>query len=118
MLEATLLVIILSSGGDYTVEMPSMKECLDARTTISEQDPTVKTLCIPHWTPLIKYPQFMAMFMAMINQIKDGESNEKESEIDWLNVYPRGNICDEKSKFDLLKETPTSCSQDSPLKRN
>ena len=118
MLEATLLIIILSSGGDYTVEMPSMKECLDARTTISEQDPTVKTLCIPMADDTAKMQEFMAMFMAMINQIKDGESNEKESEIDWLNVYPRGNICDEKFKLDWLRETPTSCSQDSPLKRN
>ena len=31
-------------GGDYTAEMPSMKECLDARIVIAEQDPNVKTL--------------------------------------------------------------------------
>ena len=48
MLKAMLVVTALASGGgDYNVEMPSMKECLDARITIAEQDPNVKTLCVP-----------------------------------------------------------------------
>ena len=63
-----------------------------------------------------KIREFLVMYMAMINQVKDRESqvkiNEKESEID----------CDEKSNLNQfltqLKETPTACSQDSPLKRN
>ena len=46
MLKAMLVVTALG-GGDYTVEMPSMKDCLDARITIAEQDPNVKTLCVP-----------------------------------------------------------------------
>ena len=114
MLKATLLVtyFVLGAGSNYTVEMPSMEECLDARVTIAEQNPAVKTLCIPTADDTAKMQEFLAMFMAMINQIKDEESqvkiNEKELEID----------CDEKSKLDWLREPPTSCSQDSPLKRN
>jgi len=103
MLKAILLITVLGVDGDYTVEMPSMEECLDARVTIAEQNPTVKTLCIPMADDTAKMQELFTIFMNMIDQIR-----EKESEIG----------CDEKSKFDLLKETPTSCSQDSPLKRN
>mgnify|MGYP003320686823 FL=1 len=42
-----LIVTALGGANVYTVEMPSMKDCLDARITIAEQDPNVKTLCIP-----------------------------------------------------------------------
>ena len=47
MLKAMLIVTALAGGGDYTTEMSSMKECLDARETIAKQDPNVKTLCVP-----------------------------------------------------------------------
>ena len=47
MLKAMLIVTALGGTNVYTVEMPSMKECLDARITIAEQDPNVKTLCVP-----------------------------------------------------------------------
>jgi len=110
MLETILLVMILNSGGAYfAVETPSMKECLDSRIKIIEQNPTMKTLCLPTVDDTAKMQEFLAMYMTMINQIKD-----RESEID----------CDEKSNLDQflnqLMETPRTCSQDrdNPLLRN
>jgi hypothetical protein len=115
MLKATLLVILLSSGGDYTIEMPSMEECLDIRTTIAEQDPTVKTLCLPIaeeecLDARTTMQEYLSMFLAMINQVKDEEQEEKVI------------VCDEKPNLDQflnqLKEPSTTCPQNSPLLRN
>ena len=112
MLETILLVIILNSGGAYfAVETPSMKECLDSRIKIIEQDPTMtmKTLCLPMVDDTAKIQEFLVVYMTMINQIKD-----RESEID----------CDEKPNLNQflnqLMETPKACSQDrdNPLLRN
>ena len=108
MLETILMVIILNSGGAYfAVETPSMKECLDSRIKIIEQDPNMKTLCLPMVDDTVKIQEFLVVYMAMINQIKD-----RESEID----------CDEKSNLDQflnqLMKTPTTCPQNDPLLRN
>ena len=46
MLKAMLVVTALGGGGDYTAEMPSMEECLDARIVIAEQDLPTPVLCI------------------------------------------------------------------------
>jgi len=79
MLKAILLVTALG-GGDYSAEMPSMKECLDARTTISEQDPNVKTLCVPMADDTAKVHEFFMIFMDMIDQLREFE--EKTSPFD------------------------------------
>ena len=76
MLKAILLVTALGGGGDYTVEMPSMKECLDARTTIAEQDPNVKTLCVPMADDTAKVQEFFYLFMDMIDQLRERELEE------------------------------------------
>ena len=72
MLKAILLVTALG-GGDYSVEMPSMNECLDARTTIAEQDPNVKTLCVPMADDTAKVQEFFMIFMDMIDQLREKE---------------------------------------------
>ena len=67
-----LLVTALGGGGDYTAEMPSMEECLDARIVIAEQDATLKTICIPMADETAKMQEFFDLFMDMVNQIKAG----------------------------------------------
>ena len=76
MLKAILLVTALGVGGDYSVEMPSMKECLDARIAISEQDPNVKTLCVPMADNTAKVQEFFYLFMDMIDQLRERELEE------------------------------------------
>ena len=92
MLKAILLVTALGGGGDYSVEMPSMNECLDARTTIAEQDSNVKTLCVPMADDTAKVQEFFMIFMDMIDQIKAKDfpvvrDDEYQSPID-------GYVCD------------------------
>ena len=113
-----LVVTALGGGGDYTAEMPSMEECLDARIVIAEQDALLKTLCVPMADETAKMQELFGIFMDMIDQIK---SREKEEETTFFDGYkcdssvkpgvviqthpPRIN-CDEESKPDWLKEEP------------
>ena len=85
MLKAMLVVTALGGGGDYTAEMPSMEECLDARIVIAEQDPNVKTLCVPMADESAKMQEFFDLFMDMIDKIK---AKEKE------NPTKLGYVCD------------------------
>ena len=73
MLKAMLVVTALSGGGDYTVEMPSMKDCLDARITIAEQDPNVKTLCVPRSDDSAQVQGILDSFMKIIMEMKKEE---------------------------------------------
>ena len=73
MLKAILLITTLGVGGEYSVEMPSMEECLDARITIAEQDPNVKTLCIPMADNTADVQEFFMIFMDMIDQLREKE---------------------------------------------
>ena len=76
-----LLIIIALSGipgagttpMQYTVDMPSMKECLDARVDIIEQDPSLKTLCIPRADDIEKMRDFFGIVLDMIDQLKSIE---------------------------------------------
>ena len=79
MIKALLIVSALAGGGEYTTEMPSMQACLDARIAIVKQDSTLKTLCVPKGDDTAKIKEFFAIFMGMIDQIKEYE------EIDRLN---------------------------------
>ena len=76
-----LVVTALGGGGDYTTEMPSMKECLDARITIAEQDPNVKTLCVPMANETETMQEILDSVMEMIKKIRKEERFE-------------GHICD------------------------
>ena len=54
MMKALLIVSALSGNmGSYEVEMPSMKDCLDARIAILEQDSDAKTICVPTLAPVL-----------------------------------------------------------------
>ena len=76
MLKAMLVVTALAGGGDYTVEMPSMKDCLDARITIAEQAPTVKTLCVPKSDDSAKVQEILDSFLKMIKDMRKEERFE------------------------------------------
>ena len=111
MLKAMLVVTALG-GGDYTVEMPSMKDCLDARITIAEQDPNVKTLCVPKSDDSAKVQELLNSFLEMIKKIRKEERFEgyicDSSVLPGLVIHtspPRIN-CDEEPKPDWLKEEP------------
>ena len=99
MLKALLLITPLV-GFDHTVEMPSMEECLDARVTIAEQNPDVKTLCIPTWVPTsvltadesTNTQEFFAIFKNIIDQIKEKESNPNKKDGPWVAYYPNGQL--------------------------
>ena len=118
MLKAMLIVTALGGGGDYTAEMSSMEECLDARIVIAEQEPNVKTLCVPMADESAKMQELFGIFMDMIDQIKAGEKEEEKisrsgyvcdnSVLPGVVIQtspPRIN-CDEKSVPEWLKENP------------
>ena len=114
MLKAMLIVTALGGGGDYTAEMPSMKECLDARISIAEQDATLKTLCVPMADDQAKVQEILNSFLEMIKKIRKEERFEgyicDSSVLPGLVIHthpPRIN-CDEepKPKNDWLKEEP------------
>ena len=79
MIKAMLIVTALSGGVDYTTEMPSMESCLKARDAITKQDASFKPLCVAKEDDSNKNQTFFAIFMNMIDQIKEYE------EIDRLN---------------------------------
>ena len=112
MLKAMLVVTALGGGGDYTAEMPSMKECLDARITIAEQDPNVKTLCVPMANEAETVQEILDSFLEMIKKMRKEERFEgyicDSSVLPGLVIQsspPRIN-CDEEPKPDWLKEEP------------
>jgi hypothetical protein len=118
MIKAMLIVTALGGGGgDYTAEMPSMEECLDARISIAEQDATLKTLCVPMANESARMQEFFDLFMAMIDQIKAGERENESSNTNYvcdssvdpgivIQTFPPRINCDEKSIPDWLKEEP------------
>lgn len=78
MMKALLIVSALGGGmGSYEVEMPSMKECLDARVAIMEQDKGAKTLCVPAVAETDKMERFFSIFMSIVTQMKELE-NERD----------------------------------------
>ena len=78
MMKAMLIVSALGGGmGSYEVDMPSMKECLDARVAIMEQDKGAKTLCVPALTETDKMERFFSIFMGIVTQMKELE-NERD----------------------------------------
>ena len=111
MLKAMLIVTALG-GGDYTTEMPSMKECLDARITIAEQDPNVKTLCVPMANETETMQEILDSVMEMIKKIRKEERFEghicDSSVLPGLVIHtsPPRIYCDEEPKPNWLKEEP------------
>ena len=77
-MKALLIVSALGGGmGAYEVEMPSMKECLDARVSIIEQYKEAKTLCVPAITETDKMERFFSIFMGIVTQMKELENDSR-----------------------------------------
>ena len=113
MLKAMLIVTALAGGGDYTAEMSSMKECLDARETIAKQDSNVKTLCVPMSDETAKMKEFFNIFLDMIDQIKLMEKEENSSHFD-------GYQCDSSILPGLVIQTSPpkiNCDEIGPKKK-
>ena len=78
MMKAMLIVSALGGGmGAYEVEMPSMKECLDARVSIIEQYKEAKTLCVPAITETDKIDRFFSILMCIVTQMKELENDSR-----------------------------------------
>ena len=78
MMKALLIVSALGGGmGSYEVDMPSMKECLDARVSIIEQYKEAKTLCVPAITETDKMERFFSIFMGIVTQMKELENDSR-----------------------------------------
>ena len=78
MMKALLIVSALSGNmGSYEVEMPSMKDCLDARIAILEQDSDAKTICVPTIAETDKMEKFFSIFMGIVSRMKELE-NERD----------------------------------------
>ena len=72
-----LIISSLGGGNDFTVEMPTMEDCLAARIEIQKQDDSLKTLCIPSVDETAKVQEFFDIFLDMIEQIKEKEDHRE-----------------------------------------
>ena len=103
MLKAMLIISSLGGGNDFTVEMPTMEDCLAARIEIQKQDDSLKTLCIPSVDETAKVQEFFDIFMGMIQKLKrEGESDG----IDRFEQCDRQwDKCNEQSHNESLRST-------------
>ena len=49
MIKALLIISSMFIDGDIRTNMPSMEQCMIAKTQILEQDPNAKVMCVPHY---------------------------------------------------------------------
>ena len=103
MLKAMLIISSLGGGNDFTVEMPTMEDCLAARIEIQNQDDSLKTLCIPSVDETAKVQEFFDIFMDMIQELKrEGESDG----IDRFEQCDRQwDKCNEQSHSESIRNT-------------
>ena len=103
MLKAMLIISSLGAGSDFNIPMPSMEDCLAARTEIQKQDDSLKTLCIPSVDETAKVQEFLDMFMDMIQELKrEGESDG----FDRLEQCDRQwDKCNEQSDSSIIRST-------------
>ena len=103
MLKAMLIISSLGGGNDFTVEMPTMEDCLAARIEIQKQDDSLKTLCIPSVDETAKVQEFFDIFMDMIQELKrEGESDG----IDRFEQCDRQwDQCNEQSHSESIRST-------------
>ena len=88
MLKALLIVTSLSGVHDYSVEMPTMEECLATRTVIEEQDADIKTLCIPVADESQKMQEIFNLFLDMMEQLRqDMQDNIYHLDDDITRLY-------------------------------
>ena len=103
MLKAMLIISSLGGGNDFTVEMPTMEDCLAARIEIQKQDDSLKTLCIPSVDETAKVQEFFDIFMGMIQELKregepDGIDRFEQCDRQW-------DKCNEQSHNESLRST-------------
>ena len=113
MLKAMLIISSLGGGNDFTVEMPTMEDCLAARIEIQKQDDSLKTLCIPSVDETAKVQEFFDIFLHMIDQIKLMEKEENYSHFD-------GYQCDSSILPGLVIQTSPpkiNCDEIGPKKK-
>ena len=80
-MKALLIVSALGGGiGDYEVEMPTMKDCLAARISITEQDKTAKSICVPAVAETDKMEKFFGIFMNIVERMREMENGRLDSE--------------------------------------
>ena len=98
-----LIISSLGGGNDFTVEMPTMEDCLAARIEIQKQDDSLKTLCIPSVDETAKVQEFFDIFMGMIQKLKrEGESDG----IDRFEQCDRQwDKCNEQSHSESIRNT-------------
>ncbi len=77
MIKALLIVSALGGGVNHTTEMPNMKTCMDARTSIMQQDSEAKVLCVPKEDDRLKIEGMFQIFMNLIDQIKEYEELDR-----------------------------------------
>ena len=93
MIKALIIVSALGGGVNHTTEMPNMKTCLDARTSVLKQDPQAKVLCVPKEDDNLKIQGMFEIFMELIDQIKEMEAEDEVR--DWYyNDYSRTEDCE------------------------
>ena len=73
MIKAMLIVMSVGGAGNYSVEMPTMEQCLEARKVITSQDRAIKTLCVPKESDTVKIEKFLIMFSNMVKEMKKME---------------------------------------------
>ena len=103
MLKAMLIISSLGGGNDFTVEMPTMEDCLAARIEIQKQDDSLKTLCIPSVDETAKVQEFFDIFMGMIQELKregepDGIDRFEQCDRQW-------DKCNEQSHSESIRNT-------------
>ena len=98
-----LIISSLGGGNDFTVEMPTMEDCLAARIEIQKQDDSLKTLCIPSVDETAKVQEFFDIFMGMIQELtRDGEPDG----IDRFEQCDRQwDQCNEQSHSESIRST-------------
>ena len=69
------MLIVASLG--LNVEMPNMDSCLEARLAIENQDPTIKTLCVPKADDIDKFEEMFNIFLNMIDRIEEFKEIER-----------------------------------------
>lgn len=78
MIKAILIIASLNGGGDYVAKMPDMQTCLDVRMLITEQDSTLKTLCIPREDDTVNLKTLFNEFTSMVREMKEIETDHED----------------------------------------
>ena len=78
MIKAILIIASLNGGGDYVAKMPDMQTCLDVRMLITEQNSTLKTLCIPREDDIANLKTLFNEFTSMVREMKEIETDHED----------------------------------------